>query len=178
MKTIKYFIVATSLAASLGLVVNVYAGPGQSRLANAAQVVFTQFAEGIRLSNKDLWRAIYTDNIEGVTQALLDGAHINQLNQYGDTVLVLACSKGDTGIVELLLNNGADINQQDGHGDTPLLWACYKGHSAIVELLLNRSAHINQPNLYGSTPLKEACSKGHAGIVKRLAFHGATLSGR
>jgi len=45
-------------------------------------------------------------------------------------------------------------------------------------LLLDRGADINQPDRFGATPLTMACFFGHTGIVKRLAFYGATLSGR
>ena len=87
------------------------------------------------------------------------GTHIK-----GKTPLFLACEKGFSSIVEVLLNE-TDIDTNKGQhqwrsldkhtGYTPLMVAIYNNHSDIVEMLLNHP--YTDPN-------KET-SKGHTALV-------------
>jgi len=47
-------------------------------------------------------------------------------------------SKGNRGIVDLLIANGADVNIADTDGRVPLWWA--RRHKEIVELLRKHGA--------------------------------------
>ena len=60
----------------------------------------------------------------------------------GRTPLFLACRKGHTEVVQLLLDEAwgeVNVNQAIiGHGVTPLYMACQEGHTEIVALLLDK----------------------------------------
>lgn len=53
-------------------------------------------------------------------------------------VLHLACEKGCSDMVDLLLGYNVDVNQVDARGNTALWQACRNGHHEIVETLILR----------------------------------------
>ncbi|XP_011406888.1 PREDICTED: uncharacterized protein LOC105314419 [Amphimedon queenslandica] len=76
----------------------------------------------------------------------------------GANALMLACQKGHTRIVELLLNKQVgpkqvDPNVQNRKGHTALLFASTQGHYEIVKLLLESKADPNIKSIKGKTAL-------------------------
>ena len=67
----------------------------------------------------------------------------------GNTPLIIACDKGRTDIVRLLLQKGADPNIQNKTGDTALIVTCIKGHTEIVKLLMDDNR--TNPNIQNKT---------------------------
>ena len=68
------------------------------------------------------------------------------INTEDDTILTLATSKGDQGLVNQVLDLKADVNAQNARGDTALIIASRvpKDHSVdMVSLLLDNNANIN-----------------------------------
>uniref|UniRef100_A0A1X7SEM0 Uncharacterized protein n=1 Tax=Amphimedon queenslandica TaxID=400682 RepID=A0A1X7SEM0_AMPQE len=59
------------------------------------------------------------------------------------TPLAMACIRGHTKIVELLLKKGANANVTDENELTPLGNASIPGHTEIVKLLLEHGANVN-----------------------------------
>lgn len=53
-------------------------------------------------------------------------------------VLHLACERGCSDMVNLLLTYNADVNQTDNRGNTALWQACHNGHLDIVKKLLEK----------------------------------------
>ena len=70
-------------------------------------------------------------------QFLLDkGARINAAGcKTGKPRLILAATKGDRDMVELLLKRGANPMLSDKDGRTALYWALANGHKEIAEIL-------------------------------------------
>ena len=66
------------------------------------------------------------------------------------TLLMIACEKGWTKIVEILIDiNDIDLNINDKHGKSALWYACENGHDEIVTLFLdekNENIDINLNN--------------------------------
>jgi ankyrin repeat protein len=87
--------------------------------------------------------------------------------------LEIACEKGYTEIVRLLLQKGASIKATYNRF-THLYVACQNGHTEIVRLLLEKGAKI-EATYKGYTPLHMACEKGYAEIVKLLLEKGANI---
>jgi|GEM_PF-4538466 len=65
------------------------------------------------------------------------GLKIDTVNQTGKTPLMLAASRGDAGIVGMLLTMNANVNKQDTGGNTALHFAskCHNGDDATFALL-------------------------------------------
>jgi len=89
-------------------------------------------------------------------------------DRFGRTSLHLASLRGDTEIVELLLEAGANVNIKNKFGWTPLHLAAREGHIDIVQMLLEAGANIGAKNKFGRTPLDYAVKHRHTDIVRML----------
>uniref|UniRef100_A0A3B5MHV9 Ankyrin repeat, family A (RFXANK-like), 2 n=1 Tax=Xiphophorus couchianus TaxID=32473 RepID=A0A3B5MHV9_9TELE len=66
------------------------------------------------------------------------GADPNLLAKGRESALSLACSKGYTDIVKMLIDCGVDVNEYDWqNGGAPLLYAVHGNHVRCVEILLS-----------------------------------------
>ncbi len=92
--------------------------------------------------------------------------------------LIEAASKGDSEVVEALLDSGADINARDEQNQTALHQAASKGHTPVVKLLLKRGADVNAKNLFGQTPLLAPVYRGSLDTVRALLSAGADVEAR
>ena len=125
---------------------------------------------------------------------------INETNNSGFTILMVASIIGSAQIIELLLQAGADPNMSiktpidksiltitetlfnnESHfvgneaiGQTALMLACEGGHLEVVQLLLKANANPNhEQEGTGITALIIAAQKGHLDIVQQLFEYGA-----
>lgn len=85
-----------------------------------------------------------------------------------ESLLLLACLKGQDAVAKVLLNLGFDKNYQDGFQRTPLHVACLNGHIDVVKLLLEKKCDVNLCNSDGDTALHHACFFGYTDIVNIL----------
>ena len=85
-----------------------------------------------------------SDGHTAAVALLIDvGAHIDDVDLFGDSALMVAAHSGYTAIVELLIAAGAQIDIINRHdGDTALGYAIKKCHVEIVQMLINE--HYNQ----------------------------------
>ena len=61
-------------------------------------------------------------NIDAQGALILNGAKVNEKDNYGSTPLHHAASNGNLEVVEKLILNGAKVNEKDNVGRTPLHW--------------------------------------------------------
>ncbi|HAM49688.1 MAG TPA: hypothetical protein DCP92_02955 [Nitrospiraceae bacterium] len=98
----------------------------------------------------------------------------------GSTPLMIAASKGNQQVVELLLSHSANINAQcigsSDPGATALVFAAKEGHTSIVELLLSKGADITLKRTNGYTSLIDALDFGHREIAKILIANKADVN--
>lgn len=72
-----------------------------------------------------------------MVRLLLSGrAHVNALDNYQRSLLMLATHSGTADCVGLLRRHGADINKNDGNMATALRLAAFSGDVAVCNLLL------------------------------------------
>ena len=72
---------------------------------------------------------------EGVKLALATGEDVNAANDNGDTALHGAAFRGDTAIIQLLVDEGADLLAENRHGLTPLMVA-----NAYIRIVVTHQA--------------------------------------
>jgi len=95
------------------------------------------------------------------------------MSRYGVTPLSLACTNGNTSIVELLLEAGSDANTALPGGETALMTASRTGRLEPVQELLARGANVNARESKGQTALMWAAADGYVDVVDALLKAGA-----
>ncbi|KAI8965046.1 hypothetical protein F5Y11DRAFT_314485 [Daldinia sp. FL1419] len=97
------------------------------------------------------------------------GADINQkVSVDGSTVLMKACAKPNTQIVEMLLRLGPDIAATNTDGQTAIALACQHGQLANVRVLIRDSKMVTVRNGDGRTPLNIAVTSGNIDIALEI----------
>ena len=91
-------------------------------------------------------------------------------NGADESPLMMAALRGQTALVQLLIDKGADVNKP---GWAPLHYAATKGHLDIMNLLLEHHAYIDASSPNESTPLMMAALYGTPSAVKLLLEAGA-----
>ena len=111
--------------------------------------------------DKALFGSIDVRSLDGVNQAIYEGANVNARGFGGRTPLHHACSQYR--IVRRLLRRGADPNVADALGRTPLHDAASSPESGgqqarhqVLTDLLNAKADPNARDVRGRTPLHDA----------------------
>jgi ankyrin repeat protein len=100
-----------------------------------------------------LLEAASDGNLDGVEEALQQGADVNARGALGDAALNLAAQRGHKEVVQRLLDKGADIHNLGGADKTPIMNAAFAGNIGIVRLLLEKGARVTD-DLLMSVQLK------------------------
>jgi Ankyrin repeats (3 copies)/Sel1 repeat len=124
----------------------------------ASQTIHTQLVKAVKVGDR-----------EQVVSLLKAGANPNTTTAKGSSVLMLACAKGNVGIVEALIDNGVNVNQKNPTGLTALMVAAYNGDIDLVRLLVHGGADIGAKNREGETALTIATRRGHTEAGSLLA---------
>ena len=110
----------------------------------------------------------------------------NNLANFDNTPLGLACQKGHTNVVKFLMDNAADLridlNEKDINGRTTLgrtafYIACIYGHSDVVKIFMDNAADLKIDLKMGKN-LKsffDICIRGNSGLVKVFLENAATF---
>lgn len=87
--------------------------------------------------------------------------------------LRVCASRGDVGVVRLLIAHGAKLNLRDGVGRTALIKASEKGHMQVVHALVAAGAKVNVRDKDDRSALTYAAWHGRAKVVSYLLKQGA-----
>jgi len=80
--------------------------------------------------------ALESGNVDGVKQIIDEGLNVNVLRD-GVTPLMIATSKGQTEIAEVILQAGVNINAKSDDGETALHKAAFdQEETGVVQLLM------------------------------------------
>lgn len=92
-------------------------------------------------------------------------------------IIALACSKNNTHVVRILLENGAQVHEETKYALTGLHFACMRGNIDLVHLLLSKGVDVNVhgPPKQRLTALYYAAKYGHHPIVDILLSKGAKI---
>lgn len=100
---------------------------------------------------------------------LENDADVNITDIRGATPLHRAASKGNLGVVKLLLENNdkLKVNVRDVYGNTPLHLACEEDRQEEAKLLVQNGASLETKNKEEKTPL-DLCTPSLARVLLRL----------
>ncbi|CAM9766108.1 unnamed protein product, partial [Choristocarpus tenellus] len=122
---------------------------------------------------------------DNVVRSVLSNASTSELaglDEYNNTLLILACQYRCTSLVPIILARGngtIDVNATNSSGACALHFTCYKDSVSleIATLLLSEGA---QPEVvestYGCTPLHYAAGAGDVNLCKALVEYGGKVN--
>ncbi len=117
------------------------------------------------------------ENRTDVAKVLIDGACVvDQKDWMGRTPLAWALIRGNSVVVEALLESGADLTKAQGKNPrniSSLHYAVEEGYAGVVELLIKHGVDVNKLDELGNSPMRLAIDAGEAEIVGLLAAAGA-----
>ncbi|XP_071008502.1 ankyrin repeat family A protein 2-like isoform X1 [Oncorhynchus clarkii lewisi] len=117
-----------------------------------------------------MWAAAH-GQIAVVEFLLQNGADPNLLAKGRESALSLACSKGYTDIVKMLIDCGVDVNEYDWNGGVPVLYAVHGNHLRCVEILLESGADPTIESDSGFNAMDMAVAMGHRNVQQVMEAH-------
>ena len=100
------------------------------------------------------------------------GLQLEAANRSGETALMMASLRGQTTLVQRLLQRGAVVNRP---GWSPLHYAATAPDEAPMKLLLTHGAAVDARSPNGTTPLMMAADYGPSACVDLLLAAGAQV---
>ncbi len=118
--------------------------------------------------NDDLFRAIAQNNATDVIKAVNKGVLVNAPDRFGHSPMHYAAYKGNSSIVEYLLDRGGNPNARGRHDSTPLHSAAWGRNRRTLEVLLENGADVNARTDEGETPGMTASLRGEKETLEIL----------
>ncbi|XP_058464237.1 kinase D-interacting substrate of 220 kDa isoform X3 [Malaya genurostris] len=128
------------------------------------------------LSHRALLQYLEADDLVGLKTFLgTRQLQVDDRDENGTTVLMIASGRGATSFAKELIARGAEVQAQDLDSWSALQFAAKAGHVDIVELLLDNGAEIEHRDMGGWTALMWGSYKGHTAVVSLLLQRGADV---
>lgn len=90
---------------------------------------------------EDIFSYARHGRVESVERLLDRGIPMNVRDEYGNTILVIACQNGNKRIAKAVLRRGADINARNYKGNTPLHYCYTYGYgNTLGQYLIQKGA--------------------------------------
>ncbi len=149
-----------------------------SKLILSSVLLFTLFAGTAQSSTTDvvkenIFEAIQNIDIVSLNVLLAEGADINEVDEKGNTALMLASKVGNPRMIKIILAHNPNIDMQNNEGYTALMIASEQGQIHIVEQLLKKEADSSIKNNIGLTASELAIRFGQpeaANLLNGKAF--------
>ena len=110
--------------------------------------------------------------IEIIKSLLKHGAPLDQVDNEGQTPLILATQLGHVHIVDLLIQSGADMDAIDHRFYTAIAYAVKNNSTALVDLLLRKNAATHILDAEGRSILSLAAAAGARDSLRLLMERG------
>ena len=124
-----------------------------------------------------LYAAVSKDRLNLLQLLLKYGADVNESQPHGgEPALYLACRKGYTEIVHILLSTNVDLEKTPPGGCTALYKMVEKQNLEMVQLLLSKGAKAETRASGSSSAMFRAAEKGYLDLVRLLLAHGADVN--
>ena len=121
------------------------------------------------------------DSIVRATLSALSVEDIDSKDEYGNTLLLLACQYRCEDLVRIMLNKGADPNAVNSSGACCLHFACYRESASytVAKVLLQNGANPDvAETTFGCTPLHYCAGTGDIKFCKLLLSYGAMITSK
>lgn len=132
-----------------------------------------------------LWIACCNNNLDIITELLVNNADPNITNIKGDNCLIPACQKGHKDVVMLLIEAGINICNKNKNGDNSILISCRTGQYNILEKLLSslnkdeiKKILEEKAIIDGFNPLFAAVEQDRTECIKICCKFGANIESR
>lgn len=135
---------------------------GRISLKRPAKCVFNKPSqEAIDAYNIRAVRAIREKNVPILRTMLEEGVSLDACNRFGESLIHMACRRGDVNVVKFLLLSGrVDITVRDDFGRTPIHDACWTAEPNfnVMDVLLDHAPTdlLLAEDVRGHTPLHYA----------------------
>ena len=100
-------------------------------------------------------------------------ADVNVTNKNNRTALMVACDKGNTDAINVLLNAGAYPTIANVYCNTCLHYACGDCCAEVLKTIFSHNADVNAGNKRNVTTSMTACKKGNIDAMNALLNAGA-----
>ncbi|KAF4781895.1 hypothetical protein HER10_EVM0004803 [Colletotrichum scovillei] len=124
------------------------------------------------LQNKDMEEGI---KIELIKSLLARGANPNQVDNWGESIMSMVITLGNTDLLRMFLAHGGNPNKKV-KDTTFLLYAIDQNRYEDVKVLLLHGANPNEADTKGRTPLLEALQSENHAILQAVLAHGADVN--
>ncbi|XP_059066953.1 protein VAPYRIN isoform X1 [Cryptomeria japonica] len=132
-------------------------------------------------------KVVYTGNLilrslvesgssNDVKEVLLRCKDVNSKYEHDLTPLHIAAIRGNSEIVQDLLDSGAIVDAKNSTQKSPLLEAAFHGHVETVKTLLSSGANTEIADARGHTALHVAASGNYVQILNFILFSGANIN--
>lgn len=151
--------------------------------------------------NTELWSAVLKGDIDTVQTLLAKCSDVNERNENGVTLLMVAARYAHSNVVQALLTKGADVNAKSNNGTTVLMNAAggprnttlsyrsgsgfttlvvssEEARSEIAQILLAKGADANARDNNGVTALSLAAGNGYLEVVRTLLKKSADVNAK
>lgn len=118
----------------------------------------------VNFDNEDMVKLLLEKGADANTVAKIENEH----TEISPTPLMNAAYKGNTNIINMLLENNADINYATDFGITALMMAANFNRFESAKILLENNADTSVTNGYGKTALDMAKEQDYKDIVSLL----------
>ena len=119
---------------------------------------------------------------DAIVRSTLSGMSVEDIDskdEFGNTLLLLACQYRCEDLARIMLNKGANPSALNSAGACCLHFACYKESQSmsIAKVLLQSGASPEVvESTYGCTPLHYCAGSGNIDLCKMLLSHGAQVN--
>ncbi len=108
-------------------------------------------------SHRKLFEAIDMNSLDEIRKFLDAGMRVDQTDDEGLSLLMLASRERKPEIMAELIARGAPLEQRNHEGNTALVWAGMESHSEGLKLLIEAGANIYATDECGTSALHWSC---------------------
>uniref|UniRef100_K3WEQ9 Uncharacterized protein n=1 Tax=Globisporangium ultimum (strain ATCC 200006 / CBS 805.95 / DAOM BR144) TaxID=431595 RepID=K3WEQ9_GLOUD len=119
--------------------------------ARASELRGVQYVEAPAATENDIFSAARHNRVDSVTYMLDQGLLVNSKDEFGNTILSIACQNGLKRMAKLALRRGVNINNQNLRGNTALHFCFSYGYGdTLGAYLISKGADTTIENKDGN----------------------------